>query len=220
MAQFTTEVLTIVQMKSTDGLPLRDRATEASKEIFDNYPIWDEAYRDTLNTKILMHYIRREIGLETYGAWKLFLNTRMYEIMPRYNQMYLTTLEKFDGVNDVDLLIQTDNDTTSHLEQAGEGESTDKGESVGNDYPQGIVSGTDAAYYASQGQKAESENKGKTSSKADSTGTDKTKQTRKGRTGLRTQADLITSFRNAIIDIDMMIINDLRDLFFTLYYAY
>lgn len=57
-----------------------------------DYPIFDEAYRQTLNNKIIEHYWWREIGQETPQAFKMMLNRTMAEIMPYYNQLYESTL--------------------------------------------------------------------------------------------------------------------------------
>lgn len=56
----------------------------------DDYPIFDEAYRETLNNKIIRAYYFREIGFETFGQFKWQLRRFMHEIMPYYNQLYLS----------------------------------------------------------------------------------------------------------------------------------
>lgn len=60
------------------------------------YPIWDESYRNVLNDKIKNHYLFREIGQETPGRFKHYLDTKLNEIMPYYNQLYQTTLQNYD----------------------------------------------------------------------------------------------------------------------------
>lgn len=54
------------------------------------YPIFEEAYRNVLNDKIKEHFYFREIGFETIALFKRFLNRKMNEIMPLYNQFYLS----------------------------------------------------------------------------------------------------------------------------------
>ena len=53
----------------------------------DNYPIWDESERDTLNQMIINHYYFDEIGLETPDRFSHYLAAAMSEIMPGYNQL-------------------------------------------------------------------------------------------------------------------------------------
>lgn len=54
----------------------------------DNYPIFDENYRKTLNDKILNHYYDAEIGFETAPLFRHYLLAKLNEIMPTYNIMY------------------------------------------------------------------------------------------------------------------------------------
>lgn len=83
------------------------------------FPIFDETYRNVLCTKILRHYYTREIGLETYGLWKLKLQTKLNEIMPYYNKLYESELFRFNPLYDVDM-------TTTNVGRKT-GESTDIG---------------------------------------------------------------------------------------------
>ena len=69
-----------------------------------DYPIWDESYRNVLNEKIKNHYFFREIGQETPNRFKFYLDTKMNEIMPYYNELYKTTLLKYD----IDVVSSTD----------------------------------------------------------------------------------------------------------------
>lgn len=57
-------------------------------KIFEDFPIFEEAHREILCKKILRHYYMDEIAFETVGLWKLELNTKMQEIMPKYNELY------------------------------------------------------------------------------------------------------------------------------------
>lgn len=69
----------------------------ARPKIFDfDYPIFDEEYKKTLESKIISHYYTREIGLETVGLFKHHLKNKMREIMPYYNQLYKSERLKFD----------------------------------------------------------------------------------------------------------------------------
>lgn len=66
---------------------------QASKRsVFMHFPIWDEAYRPILESKILTHYLYREIGFESMAMFIFMLNRKLNEIMPYYNEMYKTLL--------------------------------------------------------------------------------------------------------------------------------
>lgn len=102
MSVFTTEVRYICEMEagllqSQGQNRIRDIISTARPKIFDfPYPIFDENYKQHLEEKILRHFYTREICVETYGLWKLRLEDKMNEIMPYYNQLYLSEGLKFE----------------------------------------------------------------------------------------------------------------------------
>ena len=109
MSKYTTEVRFICEYeagmtKSTGYMKVNDVINVAYPKVFDfDFPIFDEAYRPVLCKKILKHFYTREIGEETTGLWKLRLDTRLNEIMPYYNKLYLSELIDFDPMHDTDL---------------------------------------------------------------------------------------------------------------------
>lgn len=109
MSKYTTELRFICEteagLEESKGFNDVDSIIEAAiPSIFSfDFPIFDESYRNVLETKILRHYYTREIGLETYGLWKLKLQTKLNEIMPYYNKLYETELLKYNPLYDVDL---------------------------------------------------------------------------------------------------------------------
>lgn len=123
MSKYTTQVRFICESVSghTDSVGFDDVDTvidDAIPYIFDfDFPIFDENYREVIETKILRHYYTREIGLETYGLWKLKLQTKLNEIMPYYNKLYQSELYTYNPLYDVDM-------TTTNVGQRT-GERTD-----------------------------------------------------------------------------------------------
>lgn len=113
MSHYTTDVRTICEgflgLEEHQGFySVNNVLKRAAPLVFDfDFPIWDEAYRLTLETKILKHYYMREIGAETVGMWQLWLDERLNLIMPYYNELYKTTVLEFNPLYDVDL-------TTTH----------------------------------------------------------------------------------------------------------
>lgn len=108
MSKYTTEVRFICEnyagLTESKGYDdVRDIIEKSRSKIFDfDYPIFDEAYRPVLETKILMHYYTREICEETVGLWKLRLMARLNDIMPLYNKLYESELLKFNPLYDAD----------------------------------------------------------------------------------------------------------------------
>lgn len=93
MSHYTTTVRAICEtaagLTSDVGYADVPQVLDAAwDKIFENFPIFNESYRETLCKKILRHYYMDEIAFETAGLWKLELNTKMLEIMPKYNELY------------------------------------------------------------------------------------------------------------------------------------
>ena len=109
MSKYTTEVRFLCESltghdESEDYSSIDEIIEDALPIIFSfDFPIFDEEYREVLETKILRHYYTREIGCETYGLWKLRLQTKLNEIMPYYNKLYESELLKYDPLRDVDM---------------------------------------------------------------------------------------------------------------------
>lgn len=136
MSKYTTQVRFICEtaagLSESEGqASVKQIIAAAIPSVFDfDFPIFDESYRNVLETKILKHYYTREIGLETVGMWKLKLDTKLNEIMPFYNQLYKSELIEFNPMYDVDLT----RDHNLKREETTKQDATEKGttEKTGN----------------------------------------------------------------------------------------
>lgn len=106
MAKYTTMIRSIVEqatMNSRDQ-PITKRIEMACPLIFNfDYPIWAEDYKPVLEKKIIMHYFNKEIGFETVGLWRFYLEERLNLIMPYYNKLYETTVKDYDYLSNVNM---------------------------------------------------------------------------------------------------------------------
>lgn len=105
MATYTVEVRSLVENHFDLGLK--------------NYPIFDESYREGLNNKIINHFYFREIGFETAGLFKFYLNQKMSEIMPYYNQLYKSELLEFNPFYNVDKSTTNDGIKNANASRTG-----------------------------------------------------------------------------------------------------
>lgn len=163
MSKYTTEVRYIceeyAELDESVGYDSVDDVISKSRtKVFDfDYPIFDEAYRPVLETKILTHYYTREICEETVGLWKLRLKAKMLEIMPYYNKLYESELLKFNPLYDADYYKEgnridntdsTRNDTTQSNGLTGGADTTNGANepkssewNLYSDTPQGGIEG-------------------------------------------------------------------------------
>ena len=212
-----------------------------------DFPIFDENYRQVLCRKILKHYYTREIAHETVGRWKLALNAKLNEIMPYYNQLYKSELLEFNPFYDVDLTRNregngTSNKTSNNTEtNSGTSKNVSSGSGTSNTNSLNRFSDTPQNSMDTQGiadsvplttvtkvneDNTTNNNSTDTITRNDNrTGsgteninnTDKYIETIKGKQGTENYSSLLKKFRETFLNIDMMIIEDCSDCFFTLW---
>lgn len=89
---------------------------KGSRETIFNfdYPLSDKVNREDFEIMILNHFIRRRIGFDTPTEFRIALNVKLNEIMPRYNKLF-DMLDGWDLYNggEVTERIQTDNGTNT-----------------------------------------------------------------------------------------------------------
>lgn len=179
MSKYTTEVRFICESKS--GLDNSVGCDDVDKVLSNSWDkifttkaeIFDENYRAVICKKILKHYYLREIGAETFGVWKLWLNTRLEEILPYYNQLYKSALLEFNPLYDVDLTRthnrtidenKTENGTSTETSTGtsndtfsnnGSATSSSSGSSkdLFSDTPQGALTGVENETYLTNARK-------------------------------------------------------------------
>lgn len=215
------------------------------KVIPQGWEIFDEDYRGVLCQKILKHYYTREIGLETVGLWQLKLETKLGEIMPYYNELYRTKLLEFDPLKDVDYYrdhkgkgdsnSEGERNTNGSTNSGGTGRTNVQAEgtdwNVYSDTPQGALTNVDNGTYLTNARKVTDErestqtntfsnsssNQGKTTDKNKINTTDEYLDHVYGKFSSRSYMSLVQEVRENIINIDMLIIDDLKDLFMLLW---
>lgn len=89
---------------------------KGSRETIFNfdYPLSDKVNREDFEIMILNHYIHRRIGFDTPTEFRIALNVKLNEIMPRYNKLF-DMLDGWDLYNggEVTTRVQTDNGTNT-----------------------------------------------------------------------------------------------------------
>ena len=181
-----------------------------------DYPIFDEEYRETLNKNILDYYYISEIGFETPALFRHFLKNTLNIVMPKYNVMYEASLKLAqNALGDVDL--------TETLERNIENEASSESESTGNnknlyqDTPQGNISSTDINNQ--QWATNLTLNNNTVNDNTSSTGNTTEEYTKHilGNNGRKYNIEIYTKLEQNFKSIDMMIINELKDLFMGVY---
>lgn len=235
ISKYTTELRHICEeyadLDESEGFnSIPEIIAKSWEKVFDfPFEVFDQNYRQVLCKKIIMHYYTREIGFETVGLWKLKMQTKLNEIMPYYNKLYESTLLEYDPLIDADYKTYhegKDNSNTNLTQNTNNsGNRTDN--LGGNDYsvysdtPQGALVNVANETYLTDARK-NMYNRQNTSQYADNSGTngntvyastDEYVNHVVGKFPGRSYGKLIKEFRESIINVDMMIIDELKDLF-------
>ena len=192
-----------------------------------SYPIFDETYRNTLNQKILNHYYENEIGFETANLFKFYLNNKMNEIMPYYNELYSIQKHLIDNVlllNDVNLQESLTGSNTTQTASASHSSNngTSDNKNLFQDTPQGSISTQnidDQNVYATNVTMDHSANNSTIDDTVNSSGngTNSYIKTIIGNNGKNLNIEILNKIQNNLMNIDMMIINDLQELFMQIF---
>lgn len=189
-----------------------------------SYPIFDENYRNTLNQNILNHYYENEIGFETASLFRFYLNQTLNEIMPYYNELYKIQKEVLkNATNNVNLTetLQRDTSTTTNSNSTSNNNGENNSKNVFLDTPQdGLYKGDiDDTNYATNvtWNKNNTSNNITDNSASSGTGIENYVKTIIGNNGNKYNIELLQQVKDNIMNIDLMIINDLNDLFMGIY---
>lgn len=229
-------------------------------------PEEDEKFRRELNITILRKYFMREIGYETPELWKIQLESRLRLVMPKYRELYKSTLFELDFESPYHIITKhneikrddgtvdrtgtRDTDTDSNTSTTygkktiddGNGSRNSTTNTIGydSDFPQFSFSQGD---YATTGNTSDSTTNETTTTKntESQSGTDTAtgkgieKETWKdGEKNLNTMVDdyihdvsghttnmdilnAVEKWRELIVNINEMIVNDIADLFMMVY---
>jgi hypothetical protein len=187
----------------------------------NDYEIYDEAYRPRLNGLIIDHYWNREIGLETIEMFQLAMRRRMNEAMPVINKLYESLAVEFSPLSTMDIVSEstTENDVTNVTNASNETNSTSASGSrtVLMDTPQQRLAGDKD--YAS----GATDNTGTGTSNG--TVAEESTVTSDGETVVNSHvtgyqgiaSDLLTRYRQALINPDTIVIEQLTDCFMSVW---
>ena len=175
--------------------------------------------RKKFEQKFIDRYRFHEIGFETVGRFKHYLKASLNEIAPYYRQLYESELR----CNDIDFMLNKDYTETFIKNIDSLSKSTETQNSNYNDLTNesNINDGISDVELTKGNLTSVTGNEN--TSTSNGTGTSENKQnesytlTGQGNIGITSSADLLSKWREVMINIDQMILDDLRDLFMSIY---
>ena len=207
----------------------------------------DEEAKTKFEEKFMLYYWICEIGFETFARFQKALQARLTIKMPYYQQLYETELacQDINFLLNKDLRetftreIDTENETTgtnstqqtstneSSLNQEGTSTNTHKESSISDGVStsslvDGYLTGasSDNGSNSTTGTSNSSDNltsEGTLSHSENGKTVEKTDLLSQGNIGITSSAELLQKWREVLINIDEIIIEDCRDLFMRIY---
>lgn len=227
MSKYTTEVRFICEMKSglreSVGFNNIDDVLEKSwdKIFTSKCYFFEEDYRKILCKKILKHYYTREIGAETVGLWQLWVNTKLEEIMPYYNELYKSAKLEFDPFNDVNVTRVHDElgvkENNTH--NVSNTNYNSKNKNKFSDTPQGGLNGIENDTYLTNATIDEMSSSTDSNDNGTLNENNSVKYTEKysGKQGTTSYSKLLIEYRKTILNIDLQVIKEFEDCFLKLW---
>lgn len=124
----------IVNFDTEEKAKIRNLAKQGRNKIFDfDYDLSDKISKEKFECQILNHFLMRRIGFDTLTAFKIQLEVKLNEIMPKYNMMF-NMLDGWDIFKDGETITREvqdskhSNNVTSSINES-ETENTNETES-------------------------------------------------------------------------------------------
>lgn len=221
-------------MQSRYTIELRYLQDDPDFDLFSfDYDFYEPMLKKQFETKFMDYYRYKEIGFETIERFQRQLMSKLNMIMPYYRQLYITELKSKD-INyllNKDLKETTEREITTNSEtlmnslvesltknQNSSTSTSEHKESVLNNINASIgkdkLTGMSEDTTSDSGQSTDTTND-KSNSKTDSNSTVTERNTliSQGNIGITSSAELLQKWREVLINIDQMIIDECWDLF-------
>lgn len=139
MSTYTTELRYYCENQTgLYGQPYYKVIPAAAPLLFDfDYPFYNPLKKDEFEQNFIKHFYMREIGVETFGYFKLILDSKLNEIMPKYNKL-LKGYEEMADPFITDDIIETE---TAASNTSGKSNVTANNENINmhSSTPQGTI---------------------------------------------------------------------------------
>ena len=199
-------------------------------KLFDfEYDFYEESKKEQFEQKFIDYFYMREIEHETTEEFKHELRTKLNLIAPYYKQLYETELKSknIEFLLNKDLKetfireVESDTESLSNFNNESNGKAKVETLSTTNDTPQNRIDDLDRYISSASKDKntsdTSSSDNGSSISQNSNTAKEETTLISKGNIGTTSSAQLLRDWRDVLINIDMMILEECEELFFKLF---
>ena len=202
-------------------LELRYMYEDENFKLFDfPYNLYDNDLKPWFEEKFYQHFMFYEIGFDTIGMFKQRLMSKLNDIYPYYKQLYETEIRTkgIDFMLNKDLKESYVRELTSNSNSNQESNVTSNGLSTaGQLTPSLIANSQKIDKFMDSAQKDNTSSNSTSSGKSNGNSKEEYTLTSQGNIGITSSAELLTKWRETILNIDLMIFEECNDLFMQIF---
>ena len=202
-------------------LELRYLYEDENFTLFDfPYNLYNNDLKPWFEEKFYQHFMFYEIGFDTIGMFKQRLMSKLNDIFPYYKQLYETEIRSkgIDFMLNKDLKESYVRELTSNSNSNQESNVTSNSLSTaGQLTPSLIANSQKIDKFMDSAQKDNSSSNSTSTGESNGNSKEQYSLISQGNIGITSSAELLTKWRETILNIDLMIFEECNDLFMQIF---
>ena len=202
-------------------LQLRYIYEDENYNLFDfPYNLYDNDLKPWFQEKFFQHFMFYEIGFDTIGMFKQRLMSKLNDIFPYYKQLYETEIrtKNIDFMLNKDLKESYVRELTSNSNSNQESNVTSNSLSTaGQLTPSLIANSQKIDKFMDSAQKDNTSSNSTSTGESNGNSKEEYTLTSQGNIGITSSAELLTKWRETLLNIDLMIFEECNDLFMQIF---
>ena len=202
-------------------LELRYLYEDENFNLFDfPYNLYNNDLKPWFEEKFYQHFMFYEIGFDTIGMFKQRLMTKLNDIYPYYKQLYETEIRSkgIDFMLNKDLKESYVRELTSNSNSNQESNVTSNSLSTAGQLTPSLIANSEKIdKFMDTAQKDNSSSNSTSTGESNGNSREEYSLTSQGNIGITSSAELLTKWRETLLNIDLMIFEECNDLFMQIF---
>ena len=202
-------------------LELRYIYEDKNFNLFDfSYNLYDNDLKPLFQEKFFHHFMFYEIGFDTIGMFKQRLMSKLNDIFPYYKQLYETELrtKEIDFMLNKDLKESYVRELTSNSNSNQESNVTSNSLSTAGQLTPSLIANSEKIdKFMDTAQKDNASSNSSSTGVSNGNSREEYTLNSQGNIGITSSAELLTKWRETLLNIDLMIFEECNDLFMQIF---
>ena len=202
-------------------IELRYIYDDVKYNLFDfPYNLYDNDLKPWFEEKFFQHFMFYEIGFDTIAMFKQRLMSKLNDIFPYYKQLYETEIRSkgIDFMLNKDLKESYVRELTSNSNSNQESNITSNNLSTAGQLTPSLIANSEKIdKFMDTAQKDTGTSNSISSGESNGNSREEYTLTSQGNIGITSSAELLTKWRETLLNIDLMIFEECNDLFMQIF---